>query len=268
MANSRFLSLRTGLLAAVALCAVALGACGSDDDGSASTGPASGGDLVGTQWALDTGGLGVQGADAVSSFMRFERGRVSGNDGCNQFTGSYAADGTELTFGALAGTQMACIGPADEVSRKVNAALPRVRSYSASAQSLRLLTGDGDELLTYSASTPGVEGSWEATSVLYDDAIRGVVTGTELTAIFADDGGVSGSGGCNTFRGDYSYSAGKLEIGPLAATKKACTTPEGAAEQEQGYLAALESAVRIDQVGDGLTLLNAKGQMAVTLKRR
>ena len=61
------------------------------------------------------------GDDATITFEA--NGRVSGDDGCNGFSGSFEADGSKLTFGPLAGTQMACTGPADEVSRKVTAAL-------------------------------------------------------------------------------------------------------------------------------------------------
>jgi len=43
--------------------------------------------------------------------------------------------------------------------------------------------------------------------------------------------------------------------------------PDGAQAQERGYLAALESVVRFEQTGDGMTLFNAEGQMAVTLGR-
>lgn len=268
MTNSRFPFLRFGLLAVIALCALALGACG-DDDGSSSSEPAAAGELIGTQWTLDTASLGVAEGESVNSFIRFDRKRVSGSDGCNQLTGDYEADGSKLTFGALAGTQMACIGPADEVARRVNAALVLVEGYAIDGDTLSLSGDGGDPLLSYSASTPGVEGSWEATSLLYDDAIRSVLTGTKLTAKFETDGKVSGYAGCNSFSGGYTYESGKLEIGPFASTKRACVAPEGAAEQEQGYLAALESAVKIiDQVGDRLTLLNAKGQMAVVFKRR
>ena len=103
-------------------------------------------------------------------------------------------------------------------------------------------------------------------SVLYDDAIRSVATDTKLTATFGADGSLTGSTGCNSFHGSYTLDGTAIEVGPLAATKKACASKEASA-QEAGYLAALESAVRIDQVADDLTLLNAKGQMAVTLKR-
>ena len=80
-------------------------------------------------------------------------------------------------------------------------------------------------------------------------------------------GTISGDTGCNTFHGEYTLDGRKLHIGPLATTRKACPSSE-ASKQEAGYIAALESAVRIEQAGPQLTLFNAKGQMAVTLTRR
>ena len=250
-------------LAVLVLCVVAAGGCGDDEPAAGTGTPAA---LAGTQWVLDLESLGVSGAGAVSSFIAFERERVSGSDGCNRFSGSYELDGSALTFGALAGTQMACAGPADAVARKVNAALPRVRRVERDGQTLRMQDDDARPLLTYLASAAGVEGSWSATSVLYDDAIRGIVTGAQPTAHFSDDGGITGFTGCNSLSGSYTLDDEKLAIDPLATTKKACPSQE-ASEQEAGYLAALQSAVRIDQVADGLTLLNAKGQMAVVFER-
>jgi heat shock protein HslJ len=246
--------------------AVIVGGCGDDDTTS---GAASGGaELVGTQWVLDLSALGVGDANSVSSWIAFARGgRVNGNDGCNAFSGSYELHGSKLTFGAMAGTQMACNGAPGDVSRKVTAALPRVRSYELAAGTLRLKDAGGDTVLTYNSSKPGVEGSWTVISVLYDDAIRSVVPDTELTAEFSADGTISGDAGCNSFHGEYTLDGKKLHVGPLVATTKACPTTE-ASKQEAGYLSALESAVRIDQVGPELTLFNAQGQMAVTLRRR
>ena len=245
------------------LAAIATG-CGDDD--STGSAPARGAQLGGTQWALDVAALGVGDAGTVSSWIAFERDRVSGNDGCNTFSGSYEADGAKLTFGPLAGTRMACGSPADEVASKVTAALARVRTYEVAADTLRMNDAGGEAVLTYAAGNPGLEGSWTVISVLYDDAIRSVSADSDLTADFSADGKISGSTGCNSFHGDYTPDGKKLNIGPLAATKKACPTTE-ASEQETGYLAALESAVRFEQAGPELTLLNAKGQMAVTLSR-
>jgi heat shock protein HslJ len=255
---------RSSALGGFALCAVVVSACGGED--STPSAPPGGTELVGTQWVLDVSELGVSDDGSVSSWIAFARGRVNGNDGCNSFSGSYELDGSKLTFGPLAGTKMACGSPADEVSREVNAALARVRGYELAADTLRMKSADGETVLSYTASNPGVEGSWTVISVLYDDAIRSVVADVELTADFSADGTIGGSTGCNSFRGDYALDRKNLDVGPLTATEKACPTTE-LSEQEAGYLAALESAVRIDQVGPELTLLNADGQKAVTLRR-
>ena len=249
----------------LAVFAVIASGCGDEDPTPSA--PARGTQLVGTQWVLDVPALGVGDAGSVTSSIAFERDRVSGNDGCNTFSGSYEADGSKLTFGPLAGTKMACGSPADEVSRAVTTALARVRAYKQSADTLRMEDAGGETVLTYAAGAAGIEGSWTVLSVLYDDAIRSAVADSEPTAEFSADGTISGSTGCNSFHGPYTLQGKKLEIGPLTATEEACPTTE-ASEQEAGYLSALESAVRIEQAGPQLTLLNAEGQKAVTLTRK
>ena len=257
--------LRWSALGGFAVCAAITSGCGDEDGAPGAS--ARGTQLVGTQWDLDVSALGVSDAGSVSSWIAFERDRVSGNDGCNTFSGSYQADGSELTFGPLAVTRMACGSPADEVSREVTAAIARVRSYELAGDALRMKDADGETALTYAAAADGIEGSWTVISVLYDGAIRSAVADAEPTADFSADGTISGSTGCNDFHGPYTLQGRNLEIGTLTATEKACPTTD-ASEQEAGYLAALESAVRIEPAGPQLTLLNAKGQKAVTLTRR
>jgi heat shock protein HslJ len=63
---------------------------------------------------------------------------------------------------------------------------------------------------------------------------------TVPTIAFTDDGGVTGTTGCNTFNGEVTIDGGELTLGPLATTRMACADP-AAGEQEQAYLAALES---------------------------
>ncbi len=246
------------LLAFTLLAAFAAG-CGSDGSGSTTAARAPDSALVGTQWVLE--------GSAVTSWLRFAPAQVTGNDGCNQFTGAYQHSGSSLSFGPLAGTRKACPGAAGDVATRVSSALERVATYAISGTTLRLAAQSGDVLLTYRARAASVAGGWEATSVLYNDGIHSIVIGTTLTADFAAGGTVSGSGGCNTFTGPYTSDGDHVRIGPLAATQRACAGPEGANEQELGYFAALESARTIEQVGDELTLLNAKGQRAVSFTR-
>ena len=167
-------------------------------------------------------------------------------------------DGSSLRFGPLAGTQKACGDPAGEVSREVTTALARVRAYAIRADALHMKDAGGETVLSYDAGTPGVEGDWTVISVLYDDAIRSVVVGTDLTADFAADGTISGNTGCNSFRGDYTLEGEKLRVGPLTATEVTCPTKE-ASEQEAGYLAALESAAQIAQASPGTHVAELEG---------
>ena len=70
----------------------------------------------------------------------------------------------------------------------------------------------------------------------------------------SDDGStVTGSTGCNGFRGPAQRSGERVKIGPVASTLMACVDPE-LGSQEQRFLRALESADRLVAKGDELTL--------------
>ena len=50
----------------------------------------------------------IQSSGSKIPHLRFEAERVSGNDGCNNFSGGYTKDEDSLKFGMLASTRMAC----------------------------------------------------------------------------------------------------------------------------------------------------------------
>lgn len=249
------------------LTAVLVGAaCGSSDEEGAESGAAPE-SLLAPRWVLVAGALGVPDAEQVVAWLDFaESGKVTGEDGCNRLAGSYTAGPGTLRFGALAGTRRACAGPADAVAREVTARLPRVGSFVIAGRTLTLSDDAGKELLRYVGTTPSVSGSWEAVSVLYDDAIRSVVEGHRPTADFAAGGRVTGTTGCNTFSGTYETDGQRVTVEPGAVTQRACADPE-ADRQERGYLDALASARRFDQTGPELVLYDAQGRMAVTFQR-
>jgi heat shock protein HslJ len=81
------------------------------------------------------------------------------------------------------------------------------------------------------------------------------------TLIFdADSAG--GNGSCNSFGGDYEAKNGKLTFGGIFSTMMYC---EDVMDQEFAYLGALENAASY-QVKDGmLQILDADGQVTLTL---
>jgi heat shock protein HslJ len=64
-------------------------------------------ELVGAWLLEDLGGRGVM--DMVQTTIVFDdEGRVSGNGGCNRYTGSYTFEDGDLGFGPLAATKRMC----------------------------------------------------------------------------------------------------------------------------------------------------------------
>lgn len=234
---------------------------------------ASGSGLEGTLWRLTQylgpAGTAVSVPQAISASATFSDGVVSGNAGCNDYTGSYTVDGDTLTIGPLAVTKKAC-GPAETAVETVFlAAMGRVVTYTVGGGSLELKTADGAMGLTFAATTPAglPKTLWVATGVNNGKgAVSSVVVGTTLTATFADAGTVAGSGGCNDYSGPYTSDTSTIKIGPLAATKKLCTDPAGIDDQELQFLTAMQAATTYTIAGSKLDLRDAGGALQVSFR--
>jgi heat shock protein HslJ len=69
--------------------------------------------LAGTSWRLvELNGQPVIGEVPLTLQFAADGQRVSGNGGCNQFSGPYAQNGASLRFGPLISTRRACLDPA------------------------------------------------------------------------------------------------------------------------------------------------------------
>jgi heat shock protein HslJ len=89
--------------------------------------PVIAGTLAGTWVIADLNGGGAP----PRVTMMFDPGdhgtsRVSGNSGCNRFSGSWQQTGATLKFGQIAGTMRACEGPGMDVEQRFLAALAAV----------------------------------------------------------------------------------------------------------------------------------------------
>ncbi|WP_082573774.1 META domain-containing protein [Cellulomonas sp. Root137] len=74
-----------------------------------------------------------------------EDGALSGSDGCNQLTGSWEVDGSEVDFGELGATMMAC--------EDVDTWLSGAESATVSGDELTVLGADDTEIGTLERST-------------------------------------------------------------------------------------------------------------------
>ena len=105
--------------------------------------------IVETQWRLKKIGdqAVVPGKGQKKPYLKLEAKdhRVVGFSGCNRLSGGYKLEGKELSFGAIAGTKMAC-AEGMEIEKNFTQALPKVKSYKIAAQSLTLLDSTGKVL--------------------------------------------------------------------------------------------------------------------------
>ena len=115
-----------------------LSACGGL--GGASATPSGG--LDGTSWTLVKIGDAEVTADAPPTLAFDEALSVSGFAGCNQYTGAATIEGSSISLGPLATTQMACPGAAGIAETAFLAAMNEVQSFAIDSQG-RLVLEDG-----------------------------------------------------------------------------------------------------------------------------
>lgn len=133
------------------LAAILLAACAATPQPEAreeiATAPAASIDMYsGTHWKLveaDGGGPLQEHAFDSGVTVVFSDGRISGRDGCNRYTGSYAWQGEKLIVGQLASTKMFCGGAAGEVEAAFHAWIQQPLERLIDTADLRL-RGDQD----------------------------------------------------------------------------------------------------------------------------
>ena len=93
-----------------------------------------------------------------------------------------------------------------------------------------------------------------------------VLPRSTTTALFQANQ-VSGIAGCNNFSASYQATRNKLSFGPVATTRKMCSTPLGIMQQENAFLAALDSTVSYKLSRNSLELIDNKGKTLLTFRR-
>ena len=123
--------------------------------------------LEGTDWSLVTYYDEADGEFSTVPFevrptLRLEEGTATGFAGCNDFSGSYELDDSELIFSdELTVTLASCEGPAQEVEDAYLAGLGRIGSWSIDQDRLELYDNLGD--MTIAFEVPSV--SWTPTQL-------------------------------------------------------------------------------------------------------
>lgn len=92
------------------------------------------------------------------------------------------------------------------------------------------------------------------------------IPGSTITAAF-EQGELSGSAGCNTYRGAYAVHGERIEITDVAWTLMACLEPAGVMEQEQRVMEFLVGVERFRIERGKLVLQRADQETLVFVTR-
>ena len=222
----------------------------------------------GTGWTL-TGyvhnGTPVQALATTKVTLDFGNdGHITGSAGCNHYFASYEVKGTAITIGQAGSTVMYCGTPGvmDQESAYLTL-LGQAKIIVVEGDRLTLSDAKGTTILTFTKTVPPapeplVGTNWTLESFHTADAVSSVIAGTTITAVFGEDGQVSGSAGCNRYFASYNVTGTSLSISPAGSTKMACGAP-GVMQQESTYLTLISQAKTFTIKGDRLTLADAKG---------
>lgn len=227
------------------------------------------GSLEGTRWILvsyvNKSGNTTNALQDMEPTAEFKDGRVAGSAGCNRYNGPYQMQGNKLTIGPMISTMMACPAAIMAQEQAFLANMEATASYQLSDGQLSLASKDGKALLTFKAEqpTPLTGGAWAM--LYYNNGKGGAVSAladTKVTAIFGQDGQMSGSAGCNTYSAAYTLNGSNIQIGPAATTRMSCA-PE-VMDQERQYLTALQTAATYKIAGKTLELRTDAGALAAS----
>lgn len=70
-------------------------------------------------------------------------GKLSGNVGCNSFSGDYKVDGSTITFGPVISTMMACADPIMQQESAVLSVFANSATFKIDGKTLTITSSDG-----------------------------------------------------------------------------------------------------------------------------
>jgi heat shock protein HslJ len=224
--------------------------------------------LDGTRWTLADyapDGTSRQILNGTTVTLEFgQDGKITGSAGCNHYFADYTLKGTAITIGQAGSTEMYCTAPGVmEQESAYLAVLNRAASVTATNDRLIFTDATGAAILSFTkiippAPAPLTGTNWTLDSFYTGDAVSSVITGTTITAVFGEDGRVTGSAGCNNYFGSYTVTGKSLSIGSTGSTKMNCPG-RGIMLQESAYLTSLGKTATFTISGNRLSLADANG---------
>ena len=244
--------------------------------------PALEASLTSTPWEWVSTTDPVNGTVAVNDPSRYvilfnEDGTAYIKADCNNVQATYVVDGNNISIAAGPSTMMAC--PADTLDSVFLQQLSQVSTYFLNGGSLYMeMPADAGTMQFVPQGSPvpspdpnppaggADDHSFYLVSYGPQNAPQTLIAGTSITADFVDDR-ISGFSGCNNYSGTLIPEGDHFTISGIVSTRMFCEQPAGVMEQEQAYLAALETVggYQWEESLVGSSTIVTQGQLFYTL---
>lgn len=191
-------------------------------------------------------------ADKIPFILfNFEIEQVSGNAGCNSFSGKLTYTAGKLKVPNPAVTQMACMGNNEEST---------FIELLGKESKLSLMNGDlifsqdNKPVLVFSREKPltstDLIGTWKLQSLEGASANSDFKDKIPTIVFESSSGKISGKAGCNSYNSTFTLAKNVIDISPLITTRMTCEVING----ENKFVELLPGRSEIDIVNGVLTL--------------
>jgi len=195
--------------------------------------------------------------------VRFDKGKISGNDGCNQFIGSYATqDNTLSVSGKMMSTMMAC--PDMENSTAFKNSLINAKVYENDGKKLLLLGGKGESLIELKALSSTLEEGLYHINHLNNGKQAVITLQTPISMQIQADGKMFGDTSCNQYTTSYTIKGNQITIGFPATTRKLC--PPEMMAQEKLWINVLPKSFKISRNGEKWEVRDVNGSLLFDMR--
>ncbi|WP_163272991.1 META domain-containing protein [Dysgonomonas sp. 511] len=183
--------------------------------------------------------------------FNFDIDQVSGNGGCNTYSGKFTYNGGEFVASNLISTMMAC---ADASEESTLLKLLGKKSKLSLVNGELVFLQDNKPVMMFERAKPlsaaDLAGTWKLVSMNGKSISEGDAVKTPTLEFNFVENRLHGSTGCNNYNGGFSLENNVLELKPLVTTRMMC--PKMDVEQE--FVKTFTGRIDIDKDGNKLVL--------------
>lgn len=188
--------------------------------------------------------------------ITLEGDQVNGTASCNGYGGSFEISGSEISFGNLAMTEMACL-PEQTMEAEALFAQGLTMVDTVAVDGGLTLSGEGVEM-SFEQLEPVPEAEltntvWVLDGIIANDAVSSA-SGERATLELFSDGSVLGGTGCRLLQGQYTISGAEVVLTELAAEGDC---DPALADQDSHVVTVLGDGFRVEIDGQRLTVWSA-----------